>query len=162
MVRNHPKHEFPWRLLYPLCSWAFLFTSLYIFHVTCRRSYISYLCILLRFYQLLHALIMLGGLGTYFASLCAWSYMLHLASFMGSDCLSRLLMPFCYSSGIRLVLVWYSFEIIVYICVVCLVLSFCILGLCLWRETIQNMSFRLKVVEWACLLQKKQETVLEA
>ena len=25
-----------------------------------------------------------------------------------------------------------------------------------WRETIQNMSFRLKVVEWACLLQKKK------
>jgi len=23
-----------------------------------------------------------------------------------------------------------------------------------WRETIQNMSFRPKVVEWACLLQK--------
>jgi hypothetical protein len=31
-----------------------------------------------------------------------------------------------------------------------------------WHETIQNMSFRLKVVDWACLLQKKQETVLEA
>ena len=31
-----------------------------------------------------------------------------------------------------------------------------------WRETIQNMSYRPKVVEWACLLQKKQETVLEA
>jgi hypothetical protein len=30
-----------------------------------------------------------------------------------------------------------------------------------WRETIQNMSFRPKVVELACLLQKK-ETVLEA
>ena len=23
-----------------------------------------------------------------------------------------------------------------------------------WRETIQNLSFRPKVVEWACLLQK--------
>ena len=31
-----------------------------------------------------------------------------------------------------------------------------------WHGTTQNMSFRLKVVEWACLLQKKQETVLEA
>ena len=31
-----------------------------------------------------------------------------------------------------------------------------------WRETIQNMNFRPKVVDWACLLQKKQETVLEA
>ena len=31
-----------------------------------------------------------------------------------------------------------------------------------WHETIQNMSFRPKVVDWACLLQKKQETVLEA
>ena len=31
-----------------------------------------------------------------------------------------------------------------------------------WHETIQNMSFRLKVVDWACLLQKKQEMVLEA
>ena len=31
-----------------------------------------------------------------------------------------------------------------------------------WRETIQNMSFRPKVMEWACLLQKKQETALEA
>ena len=31
-----------------------------------------------------------------------------------------------------------------------------------WRETIQNLSFRLKEVERACLLQKKQETVLEA
>jgi len=31
-----------------------------------------------------------------------------------------------------------------------------------WRETIQNMSFRPNVVDWACLLQKKQETVLEA
>ena len=31
-----------------------------------------------------------------------------------------------------------------------------------WHETIQNMSFRPKVVEWACLLQKKQETALEA
>ena len=30
-----------------------------------------------------------------------------------------------------------------------------------WRETIQNMSFRPKVVDWACLL-KKQEMVLEA
>ena len=29
------------------------------------------------------------------------------------------------------------------------------------RETIQNMSFRPKVVDWACLLQKK-EMVLEA
>ena len=26
-----------------------------------------------------------------------------------------------------------------------------------WRETIQNMSFRLKVVEWACLLQQKKK-----
>jgi hypothetical protein len=26
-----------------------------------------------------------------------------------------------------------------------------------WRETIQNMSFRLKVVEWACLLQKNKK-----
>ena len=24
-----------------------------------------------------------------------------------------------------------------------------------WRETIQNLSFRPKVVDWACLLQKK-------
>ena len=31
-----------------------------------------------------------------------------------------------------------------------------------WRETIQNMSFRPKVVDWACLLQKKQEMILEA
>ena len=31
-----------------------------------------------------------------------------------------------------------------------------------WRETIQNLSFRQKEVERACLLQKKQETVLEA
>ena len=31
-----------------------------------------------------------------------------------------------------------------------------------WRETIQKLSFRLKVVDWVCLLQKKQETVLEA
>ena len=31
-----------------------------------------------------------------------------------------------------------------------------------WRETIQNMSFRPELVDWACLLQKKQETVLEA
>ena len=31
-----------------------------------------------------------------------------------------------------------------------------------WRETIQNLSFRLKEMEWACWLQKKQETVLEA
>jgi hypothetical protein len=31
-----------------------------------------------------------------------------------------------------------------------------------WQETIQNLSFRLKEVERACLLQKKQETVLEA
>ena len=31
-----------------------------------------------------------------------------------------------------------------------------------WRETKQNFSFRLKEVEWACLLQKKQQTVLEA
>jgi len=30
-----------------------------------------------------------------------------------------------------------------------------------WRKTIQNLSFRPKVVDWACLLQKKQETVLE-
>ena len=30
-----------------------------------------------------------------------------------------------------------------------------------WRENIQNLSFRPKVVDWACLLQKK-ETVLEA
>ena len=28
-----------------------------------------------------------------------------------------------------------------------------------WRETIQNMSFRLKVVEWACLLQKNEKQV---
>ena len=31
-----------------------------------------------------------------------------------------------------------------------------------WHETIQNLSFRLKEVEWELLLQKKQETVLEA
>ena len=31
-----------------------------------------------------------------------------------------------------------------------------------WNETIENMSFRPKVVDCACLLQKKQETVLEA
>jgi hypothetical protein len=31
-----------------------------------------------------------------------------------------------------------------------------------WHETIQNISFRPKVVDWACLQQKKQETVLEA
>jgi len=31
-----------------------------------------------------------------------------------------------------------------------------------WRETIQNLSFRPKVVDWACLLQKKHEMVLEA
>ena len=31
-----------------------------------------------------------------------------------------------------------------------------------WRKTIQNMSFRPELVDWACLLQKKQETVLEA
>ena len=31
-----------------------------------------------------------------------------------------------------------------------------------WCDTIQNMSFRPKVVDWACLLQKKQEMVLEA
>ena len=31
-----------------------------------------------------------------------------------------------------------------------------------WHETIENMSFRPKVVDCACLLQKKQETVLEA
>jgi hypothetical protein len=32
-----------------------------------------------------------------------------------------------------------------------------------WHETIQNMSFRPKLVDWACLLQKKkQEMVLEA
>ena len=30
-----------------------------------------------------------------------------------------------------------------------------------WHETIKNMSFRPKVVDWACLL-KKQEMVLEA
>ena len=30
-----------------------------------------------------------------------------------------------------------------------------------WRKTFENMSFRPKVVEWACLLQKK-EMVLEA
>ena len=30
-----------------------------------------------------------------------------------------------------------------------------------WHETNQNISFRPKVVDWACLLQKK-ETVLEA
>ena len=26
-----------------------------------------------------------------------------------------------------------------------------------WRETIQNLSFRLKEVEWACLLQKNKK-----
>ena len=26
-----------------------------------------------------------------------------------------------------------------------------------WRETIQNMSYRPKVVEWACLLQKNKK-----
>ena len=31
-----------------------------------------------------------------------------------------------------------------------------------WRETFENMSFEPKVVYWACLLQKKQEIVLEA
>jgi hypothetical protein len=31
-----------------------------------------------------------------------------------------------------------------------------------WHETIENMSFRPKVVDCACLLQKKQEMVLEA
>ena len=31
-----------------------------------------------------------------------------------------------------------------------------------WHETIQNLSFGPKVVDWACLLQKKHETVLEA
>ena len=31
-----------------------------------------------------------------------------------------------------------------------------------WRETHENMSFGPKVVDWACLLQKKQETVTEA
>ena len=31
-----------------------------------------------------------------------------------------------------------------------------------WRETIQNLGFRPKVVDWACLLQKKQEMVIEA
>ena len=31
-----------------------------------------------------------------------------------------------------------------------------------WRETIQNINFRPKIVDWACLQQKKQETVLEA
>jgi len=31
-----------------------------------------------------------------------------------------------------------------------------------WHKTIQNLSFRPKVVYWACLLQKKHETVLEA
>ena len=31
-----------------------------------------------------------------------------------------------------------------------------------WRETIENLSFRPKVVYWACLLQKKQEMVLES
>jgi hypothetical protein len=30
------------------------------------------------------------------------------------------------------------------------------------RKTIQNKSFRPELVDWACLLQKKQETVLEA
>ena len=31
-----------------------------------------------------------------------------------------------------------------------------------WHETIENMSFRPKVVDCVCLLQKKQEMVLEA
>ena len=31
-----------------------------------------------------------------------------------------------------------------------------------WHETIQNLSFKPKVVYWACWLQKKNETVLEA
>ena len=31
-----------------------------------------------------------------------------------------------------------------------------------WNETIQNICFRPKVVDCACLLQKKQEMVLEA
>ena len=31
-----------------------------------------------------------------------------------------------------------------------------------WHKTIQNLSFRLKEVEWELLLQKKQEMVLEA
>ena len=31
-----------------------------------------------------------------------------------------------------------------------------------WCDTIHNMSFRSKVLDWACLLQKKQEMVLEA
>ena len=31
-----------------------------------------------------------------------------------------------------------------------------------WHETIENMSFRPKVVDYACLLQKKQKMVLEA
>ena len=28
-----------------------------------------------------------------------------------------------------------------------------------WRETIQNLSFRLKEVEWACLLQKNKKRI---
>ena len=31
-----------------------------------------------------------------------------------------------------------------------------------WRETLENMSFGPKVVDWACSLLDKQETVLEA
>ena len=31
-----------------------------------------------------------------------------------------------------------------------------------WHETIQNMSFRPKVVDWALFAAKKKETVLEA
>ena len=31
-----------------------------------------------------------------------------------------------------------------------------------WRETTKNMSFGPKVVDWACSLLDKQETVLEA
>ena len=31
-----------------------------------------------------------------------------------------------------------------------------------WRKTFENMSFGPKVVDWACLLLKKQEIVLEA
>ena len=31
-----------------------------------------------------------------------------------------------------------------------------------WHETIENIRFRPKVVDCACLLQKKQEMVLEA
>ena len=29
-----------------------------------------------------------------------------------------------------------------------------------WRETIQNMSFRLKEMEWACLVQKNKKRAL--